>query len=499
MTSQFSFGRFEFGSQDPPRPDPQQPFRIAILADLTGRANRGVCEPIAGRKAIKVDIDNIDDVMAKFGIDVYLPIGDGGATLPVHISDLESFHPDELVRRVEIFEALRQTRKRLLNSGSFHDAAQEVSSWAQGVEAPTSEPQPPGNAAQSDNPFASLLGQESAAPAARPAADISALLKEVVGPHVVPAPNPRQDEFIAAVDQATSAEMRRILHDPEFQRIEVAWRSIHEMITGLETDETLQLCLIDVSRDELAADLAGDDLNQTGLYKILVERSTGAPGAEPWAVIVGAFEFGANSPDASLLGKLAKLASAAGAPFIAGGTSDIAGCPAWHTSPDHRTWADDPAEDATGAWNALLELPEAQSIALASPRILLRQPYGRDSDPIDAFEFEELSGPDDHDAFLWGNSAFACARLLGEAFTAQGWNFSTTGSGDITGLPVFTYDDDGESAMKPCAEAWLTDEAGERMLRAGLIPVLSYRHRDAARVVRIQSISRTALDGRWSG
>ena len=100
---------------------------------------------------------------------------------------------------------------------------------------------------------------------------------------------------------------------------------------------------------------------------------------------------------------------------------------------------------------------------------------------------------------LWGNSAFLCAYLLGEQFTQSGWGFTPGGGYDVGDLPTHTYKADGESCMTPCAEAWLTDRAADRILAAGYMPVLSIQGRDAVRVVRFQSLADPVknLAGRW--
>jgi type VI secretion system protein ImpC len=49
--------------------------------------------------------------------------------------------------------------------------------------------------------------------------------------------------------------------------------------------------------------------------------------------------------------------------------------------------------------------------------------------------------------------------------------------------------------LKPCAEALLTDEAVERILDNGLMPLVSLKGRDAARVLRFQSIAEPR--GNW--
>ncbi len=61
-------------------------------------------------------------------------------------------------------------------------------------------------------------------------------------------------------------------------------------------------------------------------------------------------------------------------------------------------------------------------------------------------------------------------------------------------------DRDGESEPKPCAEVLLTEDAVERMLEEGLIPLVSFKNRDLVRLARFQSIADPprALAGRWS-
>ena len=65
---------------------------------------------------------------------------------------------------------------------------------------------------------------------------------------------------------------------------------------------------------------------------------------------------------------------------------------------------------------------------------------------------------------------------------------------------MHSYVEDDESKMKPCAEAFLSVRSGEVMLASGLMPVLSFKGRDAVRVMRIQSIADPpkALCGRWA-
>ena len=48
-------------------PEPETPFRILILGDFSGRANREFFESgrLADRRLLSVDRDNLDEVMAR--------------------------------------------------------------------------------------------------------------------------------------------------------------------------------------------------------------------------------------------------------------------------------------------------------------------------------------------------------------------------------------------------------------------------------------------------
>ena len=128
-------------------------------------------------------------------------------------------------------------------------------------------------------------------------------------------------------------------------------------------------------------------------------------------------------------------------------------------------------------------------MGLALPRVLLRQPYGKDSDPIESFPFEELAGDPPHEGYLWGNPAILCGHLLAAAFRAEGWEMQTRGYGEVGDLPVHKFRQEGETRVKPCAEAWLSERAGEAISKRGLMPVLSVKGRDMVRVAGLQSLA----------
>jgi type VI secretion system protein ImpC len=133
------------------------------------------------------------------------------------------------------------------------------------------------------------------------------------------------------------------------------------------------------------------------------------------------------------------------------------------------------------------------------PRILLRLPYGRATSAAESFDFEEMPQPPDHEAYLWGSPAIACVCLLGQAFSARGWQLHPGLRNQLDGLPVHNYRVDGEPRMTPPAETWLTDRVTEKILAQGVMPLASSKSTDSILLVRSQSIADPgrALAGGW--
>ena len=118
---------------------------------------------------------------------------------------------------------------------------------------------------------------------------------------------------------------------------------------------------------------------------------------------------------------------------------------------------------------------------------------------FDAFDFEEIEGPHDPTALVWGNGAWACLALLAQAYRNSGWSMTPGEVVDLEDLPAYTYRDDGDTVFQPCAEVNLSDTAAEELAKRGLMPLVSHANRNAVRLARFQSIADPSrpLAGPW--
>lgn len=492
--------------------DPEVPFRIAILGDFSGRANRGVFEhALTNRKPLLVDRDNFNQVLEKLGVEIKLPIlGKKSPPVRIKFSELEDFHPDRLFENLEVFQALRETRQGLKDPSAFAALTKCLNSKDNDSEAsePTVDTKKSLNNKSGQIPgdlleqvLEETQGKKPENASYRGSSEWDTFLHQIVKPHLVPKTHPQQVEMVSAIDAATGELMRIILHHPDFQAIEATWRAVYFLVSRLETDSKLKVYLLDISKAELAADLgASEDLRSTGTYKLLVEQTVETFGGEPWAVLAGNYTFDQNPEDIELLGRMAKIAKAAGAPFIAAASDKVLGCESLANTPNPDDWRKSADTESSQAWEVLRKLPESSYLGFILPRFLLRLPYGEETDPIEGFAFEEIPDAPNHNHYLWGNPSFACAYLLGQTFTQYGWNFQSGLIQDIEGLPLYVYKQKGESLTKPCAEVVFTERAIEIVLDKGIMPLLSYKNKNTLRIARFQSLAypSTNISARWT-
>lgn len=448
MAQPFSFGAIDvrLEAESEPRPtrvEDDAPFRILLAADFSGRAARGLVETgavLGERRVFRVDLDSLDATIARLEPQVRLRDGE-----VIRLRELDDLLPDTLFARIGRFSSLK-------------DAAE-----------------------------ASARRRTTS----RPAAGLLDRILEGTPQEETPVEEDLPD--------GPTELMRTILGSGAFRGLEAAWRGVDFLLRRLDVDGPLTLHVVDISPEELRTDLlAGDDLSKTGLYRLLVEKTVGTPGVLPWAAFAVLGSFGASPSDAEALGRLAKIASRAGTAVLAGAEPDLLGCASLAATPDPDDWTE-PEGPGADAWAALRRLPAAKYVGLALPRLLLRLPYGKETNAVDAFDFEELSSPPAHEEYLWGSPALALALLLGEAFLEDGWSLRPGSAQEISGLPFALVDDDGEKHAVPCAETLFTVRAAEAVTAKSLMPIVTMKGTDTVRLAIFQSIAEpyAALAGLW--
>ena len=404
MAVEISFGELKGAKESVKAPPPETPFRIVVLGDFSGRANRqevGSSDDIAGRKSYKIGRDNFDDIMGKVGVKLELPGVDKGDQHALKFKGIDDFDADPVCAQVDKINDLDEDDQTGLLAG--------------------------------------------------------------------------------------------LLHHPDFQGVESAWRGLWWLLARIKEYRQVQAVLMDVSQAEFAADLLGsEDLTKTGLYQLLVEKPAAKVDGQPWALLVGLYSFDLTGQNANVLGRMAKIAREAVAPFLASVPVEVA----------DKDWKF--PDEVFPNWEALRQLPEAPVLGLAMPRFLLRLPYGANTKSIDKFDFEECPDPKDLSVYLWGNPALLCACLIAQSFAKDGWTCKAGSVLDVPEMVMHVYTDEDDDRVMRMAEATLARKEGEKIAPLGFMNYICSKNQDVMQLIRFQSLGQPAkgqtlveLMGQW--
>ncbi len=306
--------------------------------------------------------------------------------------------------------------------------------------------------------------------------------------------------FIAEIDNKLSEQINLILHHPEFQALESAWRGLHYLVNNTETDEKLKLRFMDLSKDELRRNMRrykGVAWDQSPLFKQIYEEEYGQLGGEPYGCLVADYFFDHSAPDVDLLSSIGKVAASAHMPFITGAAPSVLQMESWQELANPRDLTKIFTQNLEyAAWNSLRQSEDSRYIGLAMPRFLSRLPYGIRTNPVDDFNFEETTDGADHSKYVWSNAAYAMAVNIKRSFKHYGWCTMIRGvesGGVVEDLPCHTFPtDDGGIDMKCPTEIAISDRREAELAKNGFIPLVHRKNTDYAAFIGAQSLQKPA-------
>ncbi|MDR3509162.1 MAG: type VI secretion system contractile sheath large subunit, partial [Caulobacteraceae bacterium] len=295
------------------------------------------------------------------------------------------------------------------------------------------------------------------------------------------------DAIKAALDRKLTEQVNLILHHPEFQQLESAWRGLWYLVGNTSTGKDLKIRVLNVSKDETRKmlrqyrDAAWD---QSPLFKKVYEAEFGQLGGQPFGAFICDYYFDHTAPDVELMKGLTKIGAAAHAPFIAAAAPSVLGMESWQELSNPRDIAKQ--FDATDymAWRSFRDSNDSRYLSLTLPRFLGRQLYGATTDPVEEFAFEEDTGRGAHDNHVWLNASYALGVRITESFKTYGWCTRIRGvesGGTVEGLPtaMFPTDEGGTDAKCP-TEIAISDRREAELSKAGFMALIHRKNTDQA-------------------
>ena len=301
------------------------------------------------------------------------------------------------------------------------------------------------------------------------------------------------NDTITEIDKVMSKQLSLIMHNKDFQKLEGSWRGISHMTSNIETNSTLKIQLMSMSKDELHKDLSkAVEFDQSQMFKKIYESEFGIAGGEPYAMIVGDYEFTNHPQDVETLSLMSNISAAGFCPFISSASPGLFGFENWDELAKPRDLNKVFQSIEYTKWNSFRESDDSRFVSLTMPRVLARLPYGGTTKATGNFKYEEFeldeagtrSAKTHNDDYCWMNSAYTMATNMAQAFTNNGFCTAIRGAeggGKVDGLATHVYtSDDGDTDMKCPTEIGITDRREAELSKLGFLPLCHYKNTDYA-------------------
>jgi type VI secretion system protein ImpC len=291
------------------------------------------------------------------------------------------------------------------------------------------------------------------------------------------------DEMIADLDKKLCRQVDAILHQPAFQKMESAWKSLKFLVDRTDFRENNRIEILNVSKQKLLEDFEdAPEVTKSGLYKTAYTNEFGQFGGQPYGSIIANYEMNPGPQDIKLLQNVAAVASMAHAPFIASAGPEFFGVDDFSKLPNLKDLASIYEMPQFTKWNSFRESEDARFVGLTVPRFMLRLPYGPSTVPSKKFNYQEDVSAGNN-SFLWGNASFAFASRLSASFAQYRWNtniIGPQGGGAVNDLPIYNYEAMGEIQSKIPTEILISERREFELAEQGFMALTMRKNSDNA-------------------
>jgi len=444
-----------------------QPYHVLLVSNFAGSDAGTVSGPLS-KGVVNAAADSLGELMQTARPTVAYkttdPLASGNVMAEVNITfdSLKAFDPKNLVGQIPAAKSLAAVRERIVNRlhGKLSPealsaavatavAADNGIEWLQQSLEWTPAPKAADPDAVDD-----LLGQldlggesgEESTPA--PKSPIGKIVAAAADGSTIPMEEASAlRRTLAEVDRRISSWLTTVLHSPQVQSVESAWRSLAFLMSQMDFRKGLRLSLLHTADGELLERI------RTMLIDPVFDEGVDAP-----ALIVVDHQFGNSAPDVEALDELAQHAASLPAVALAGISPQFFGARfAWQiaTLPTIRNVFD---QWQFAKWKTLRSQPYARSLGVVFGRCLLRIPYGQRNgnvlDPraaaggVDFFYREPCAGDKD---FVWANGPIGAATTIVRSVADSGWPTAMSGyvHGRVEGFKTAMGDKKGDKKFGP--------------------------------------------------
>ena len=303
------------------------------------------------------------------------------------------------------------------------------------------------------------------------------------------------NEQIARIDELLSAQLNEVMHHEKFKKLEASWRGLRYLVSQTETGPMLKVKVMSLSKDDLMDDLTAGKaemaVDRSTLFNKIYQEEYNQYGGTPYGALIGDYEFDHSGQDTKLLTRASELAASAHCPFLTAASPEMFGFS--NFTELRNVYEMESAFEGVryAQWRAFRESEDSRYVALTMPRMLIREPYGRETVPVKEFDFGEDVTGKDHDKYLWANAAWGLGASVTKAFAEYGWCArirGVTSGGKVEGLPTHTFEtDSGDLAMKCPTETLIPEDQEFELAKLGFVPLTNEKGTSNAVFFSVQS------------
>lgn len=120
-----------------------------------------------------------------------------------------------------------------------------------------------------------------------------------------------------------------------------------------------------------------------------MRRSTARSAERPYSCLLHVHEYGLSAVDLGVLQKMAEVAAAAHTPLLSAASPQLFGLGSFTDLPLPRDLHKIFQSADYIEWRSFREKDDSRYVTLCLPHLLMRLPYGNDTDPVETFVYEE--------------------------------------------------------------------------------------------------------------
>jgi len=293
------------------------------------------------------------------------------------------------------------------------------------------------------------------------------------------------NQKITEIDGILSQQLDLILHHEKFRALEGIWRGLSYLVMNTETGTDLKIRVFNASKQEVADDLEkAVEFDQSTLFKRVYEDEYDTYGGTPYSCLLADYFFSSTPADMAIVTGLSGVAAAAFAPLITAPDPSMFNLTSFQQLSKPRDLAKIFESLDKIKWESFRETEDSRYVTMALPRVLIREPYGPDTNPVEGINYTETVDGTQENTFVWTNACYMLGQCITNAFFEYGWTAAirgVEGGGLVEDLPVYTFTTtDGDLALKCPVEIAITDRREKELSDLGFLALVHCKGTDKA-------------------